>query len=195
MIIGLTGSIAMGKSEAARYLAGLGLPVFDSDAEVHKLYDSPAGAALIRPFVPEATALDKVDRKLVTAAVMKDPGLLARLEKKVHAEIRARREAFIAQARRAQAKAVVLDIPLLFETGAQSEVNKTIVISSTPELQRARALARPGMTEERLALILSRQMPDAEKRKLADVVIENNGPLVDMQHSLLKSLREWSIMA
>src|SRR5438132_4046610 len=111
MLIGLTGSIAMGKSEAARILAQHGLPVFDADADVHKLYDSERGAALIRPFIPEATITGKVDRELVTKAVMKDPALLSRLEKQVHAEIRARREAFVAQAKATGTKAVVLDIP------------------------------------------------------------------------------------
>jgi len=193
MIIGLTGSIAMGKSEAAKILAAHGLPVFDSDAEVHRLYDSEAGAALIRPFVPGATIHGKVDRKLVTAAILKDPELLSRLEKKVHEEIRARRDVFIADAKARGAKAVVLDIPLLFETSAEKNLDKTIVISSSPELQRARALARPGMTEERLALILSRQMPDSEKCAKADVVINNNGTLVDMKNSLLETLAEWGI--
>ena len=193
MVIGLTGSIAMGKSEAAKILADYGLAVFDSDAEVHRLYDSEAGAALIRPFVPEATAHGRVDRKLVTEAVLKDPALLSRLEKQVHAEIRTRREAFIARSKAAGAKAVVLDIPLLFETGAEKHMDKTIVVSSLPEIQRSRALARPGMTEERLAVILAKQMPDSEKRARADVAIENNSTLADLKKSLLDILQTWGI--
>ncbi len=193
MVIGLTGSIAMGKSEAAKILADYGLPVFDSDAEVHKLYDSQAGAILIRPFVPVATTHGRVERNLVTEAVLKDPALLSRLEKQVHAEIRTRRDAFIARSRAAGAKAVVLDIPLLFETGSERDVDKTIVVSSQPEIQRARALGRPGMTEERLALILSKQMLDAEKRARADAVTENNSTLADLKKSLLDILRAWGI--
>jgi dephospho-CoA kinase len=193
MVIGLTGSIAMGKSEAAKVLADYGLPIFDSDAEVHRLYDSEAGAALIRAFVPEATTHGRVDRKLVTEAVLKDPALLSRLEKPVHAEIRKRRDAFIARTKTAGAKAVVLDIPLLFETGSQKDMDKTIVVSSRPDIQRARALARPGMTEKSLALILARQMPDAEKRRRADQVIENNTSLADLKKSLLDTLQAWGI--
>ena len=193
MVIGLTGSIAMGKSEAAKILADYGLPVFDSDAEVHKLYDSEAGAILIRPFVPDATAHGKVDRKLVTEAVLKDPALLSRLEKQVHAEVRKRRDAFIARSRASGAKAVVLDIPLLFETGSERNVDKTIVVSSQPGIQHARALTRPGMTEERLALILSKQMPDADKRARADVVSENNSSLADLKKSLLDIMQTWGI--
>ena len=193
MVIGLTGSIAMGKSEAAKILADYGLAVFDSDAEVHKLYDSEAGATLMRPFVPEATAHGRVDRKLVTEAVLKDPTLLSRLEKQVHAEIRKRRDAFIARTKAAGAKAVVLDIPLLFETGSEKDMDKTIVVSSQPEIQRTRALARLGMTEERLSMILAKQMPDAEKRAKADVVIKNNASLADLKKSLLDILRVWGI--
>lgn len=191
--IGLTGSIAMGKSEAANILRQHGLPVFDADAEVHKLYDGLEGADLVRPFVPEATRLGKVDRQIVTAQVLKDPALLARLEKKIHVEIAKRREAFIAAAEAQGAKGVVLDIPLLFEVGADKAVDKTIVISSTPELQRARALARPGMTEERLNLVLARQMPDAEKCRRADAVIHNTSSLLEMKKSLLAVLEEWGV--
>jgi dephospho-CoA kinase len=111
----------------------------------------------------------------------------------VHAEIRKRRDAFIARSKAIGAKAVVLDIPLLFETGSERDVDKTIVISSQPEIQRTRVLARPGMTEERLALILSKQMPDAEKRARADAVIDNNGSLADLKKSLLDILQTWGI--
>lgn len=192
LVIGLTGSIAMGKSEAAKILAAKGLLVFDADAEVHKLYDSEEGAAIIRPFVPEAARGGKVDRKIITEHVLKDPALLTRLEKGVHAEIRRRRQGFIDRARASGAKAVVLDIPLLFETGSEKNVDKTIVISSTPELQRARALER-GLTEERLALILARQMPDADKRKRADAVVFNNSTLMEMKKQLLAFLSDWKV--
>ena len=193
LVIGLTGSIAMGKSEAAQILSGHGLPVFDADAEVHKLYDSERGAELIAPFVPEATRENKVNREIVTKAVLADQSLLSNLENVVHAEIRKSREAFIADAAAKGAKAVVVDIPLLFETGSQNDVNKTIVISAPAETQRRRALARPNMTEERLKMILARQMPDDQKRSLADVVIENNGSIVELKIKLIEQMKKWGV--
>ncbi len=193
LVIGLTGSIAMGKSEAARIFAGLGLPVFDADAEVHKLYDSERGAKLITPFVPEATRENKVNREIVTKAVLADQSLLSNLEKVVHAEIRKSREAFIAASAAKGAKAVVVDIPLLFETGSQKDVDKTIVISASDETQKMRALARPNMTEERLKMILARQMPDDQKRSLADVVIENNGSIAELKIKLIEQMKKWGV--
>ena len=195
LVIGLTGSIAMGKSEAARYLASLGLPIFDSDAEVHKLYEGEQGAQLIRPYVPEATVNGKVDRKTVSDAVLKDPALLLALEKNVHAEIRQRRQHFIAQAEMTGAKAAILDIPLLYETGAEKDVDKVIVISAPPEIQRLRALARPGMTESRLAMILAKQLPDVDKRARADAVIDNNSTLQQMQNNLHILAVKWGLIS
>lgn len=192
LVIGLTGSIAMGKSEVAKIMAKHNIPVFDSDAEVHKLYDSMAGADLIRPFVPEAIKEGKVDRKIITQHVMKVPELLSMLEKSVHAEIKRRRDIFIAEAKKTGAKSVVIDTPLLFETGADKDMDLTIVVSAPLEQQRLRALARPGMTEERLELILSRQIPDLQKRQKADEIIENNSTLLELNKSvelLLKKLK------
>src|ERR1700733_646472 len=163
-VIGLTGSVAMGKSEAARYFVSRGFPVFDSDREVHRLYDSAEGAALLWPHAPQAVIDGIVDRQKLSALVLKDPALLKKLEALVHAEIRKRRNNFVAESEKAGAKAVILDIPLLFETGAEKDMDATIVVSSSPENQRARAMARPGMTEEKLHMILARQMPDAQKR-------------------------------
>ena len=193
LIIGLTGSIAMGKSEAAWILAGYDLPVFDADAEVHKLYDSERGAKLIAPLVPEATRENKVNREIVTKAVLADQSLLSNLEKVVHAEIRKSREAFIAASAAKGAKAVVVDIPLLFETGSQKDVDKTIVISADIETQKMRALARQNMTEERLKMILARQMPDDQKRLLADVVIENNGSIAELKIKLIEQMKKWGV--
>lgn len=194
MIIGLTGSIAMGKSEASKILARFGLPIFDADAQVHKLYDSAEGAKLISSFVPGAVFDGRVDRAILAQHALQDQNLLAALEPAVHAAVRTRREAFIAQQRARNVQAVVLDIPLLFETGSEKLVDKILVISATADQQRARALARPGMTEERLAMILARQMPDEEKRRLADAVIENSGTIADMEKSLLAVLKEWGLV-
>ena len=193
LVIGLTGSIAMGKSEAARILADYGLPVFDADAEVHKLYESIEGADMIRPFVPEAVLENRVNREIVTKAVVADQNLLSKMESVVHVEIKKRREKFILAARAEGARAVVLDIPLLFETNAQKDVDKIIVISATATKQKERALARANMTEERLALILARQMPDQEKRVLADAVIENNGSIAELKNRLFDLMKKWGI--
>ncbi len=194
MIIGLTGSIAMGKSEAAKILAKVGLPVFDADAEVHKLYDSAEGAKLIAAFAPKAVLNGHVDRAILTGHAMRDKDLLSRLEPAIHGAVRKRREAFIAQQATLNAKAVVLDMPLLFETGSEKMMDRTLVISSSPEQQRARALARPGMTPERLAMILSRQMPDDQKRAKADAVIENTGTIADLEKSLLALMQKWGLV-
>jgi len=194
MIIGLTGSIAMGKSEAASYLASLGLPVFDSDAEVHLLYDSATGAALIKPLAPSAIRDGKVNRTILSSLVQQDPAFLSQLEKVVHREIRTRREVFLAKAKSGGAKAAILDIPLLYETGAETQVDRVIVISAPAELQRQRALARAGMSETRLNLILARQMPDAEKRKRADAVIENGSTVQHMQKHLHALCVKWGLV-
>ena len=195
MVIGLTGSIAMGKSEAARYLASLGFPVFDSDAEVHKLYESKAGAELVRSIAPQAILQEKVDRPALSAIVLNNQALLNALEKLVHAEIRKRRIAFLSQARATKVKAAILDIPLLFETAAEVEVDRVIVVSAPPEIQRQRALARPGMTPERLQLILARQMPDAEKRRRGDAIIDTSSTVQQMQKSLHELCIKWGLIS
>ena len=192
IIIGLTGSIAMGKSQVANIFRELGIPVFDADKEVHALYDSVEGANLLKPFVPQAVTSAGVDRAKLSAAVLADAKLLNSLEPVVHAEIARRRARFIAAAESQAHDMAVVDVPLLFEKGADAEVDATIVVSALPHLQRERALARPGMTPEKLDMILSRQMPDAEKRKRADHVLENNGTLDDLRHQtlvLIKALK------
>lgn len=185
IVVGLTGSIAMGKSEVAKIFRSEGIPVFDSDAEVHRLYDSAAGAQLLHHEAPDATHGGKVDRKILSDLVLKDPELLAKLEKKVHAEIRSRRAVFLDEQRAAGHALAVIDVPLLFETGEDKNTDFTLVVSSSEKVQRKRALARPGMTEQRFAMILKRQMPDAEKRKRATCVIENNGTLDDLKRDVL----------
>jgi dephospho-CoA kinase len=173
----------MGKSEVDKIFRQHGFPVFDSDAEVHALYDSPEGAELLQDDVPEATREGRVDRKIVTQLVMKDEDLLSHLEKKVHAEIRKRRSSFLNEARTQGVKIAVVDVPLLFETAADKEVDATVVVSSSTDIQRKRALARPGMTKDRFEMISKRQMPDAEKRKRATYVIENNGTLAELKQA------------
>jgi len=174
IVIGLTGSIAMGKSETARMFAAEGIPVFDADTEVHRLYD--AGGAAVAPLgrlVPEAIRNGKVDRARLSAAIARDETLLPRIEAIVHPLVRARQQAFLADCRARGATIALLDIPLLFEIGRDTEVDRIVVVTAPPEVQRARALARPGMTAEKLELILARQVADAEKRRRADYLVDS----------------------
>ena len=179
IVAGLTGSIAMGKSETAKMLAARGIPVFDSDAAVHDMY-AAGGEAVepLRALVPEAIGGDGVDRRKLASLVQADPSLLKRIEAIVHPLVRARQATFLADAER-HAELAVLDIPLLFETGREKEVDVVIVVSADEEQQRKRALTRPGMTSEKLDFILSRQVPDAVKRAKADYVIDTSVSLAD----------------
>ncbi|WP_144187110.1 dephospho-CoA kinase [Elioraea rosea] len=171
-VIGLTGGIGMGKSTAAKVFRRAGIPVHDADAAVHRLY-ARGGEAVpaIAALVPEAVKHGAVDRAVLGAAVLGKPDLLARLERAVHPLVRRAEQRFLARCRRAGARAAVLDIPLLFETGGESRVDAVVVVSAPASVQRARVLRRQGMTEARLAAILARQMPDAEKRRRADLVV------------------------
>ena len=180
-IIGLTGSIAMGKSEVVKILRALGIEIFDADAAVHRLYDSQEGAELLQPIVPGAIRENRVDRAILAKLVSSDPTLLKKLESRVHAVVKQRRNNFIETATANGAEAVVLDIPLLFETGSDKQCDATIVVSAPASQQRQRVLARPGMTEVKLELLLKRQLSDVEKRKRADVIIENDGDLALLQ--------------
>jgi dephospho-CoA kinase len=175
-ILGLTGSIGMGKSTVAAMFADLGLPVFDADAEVRRL-QGPAGAlvAQIEVAFPGTTGPDGVDRAALGRAVFGDQAALDRLEAIVHPAVRAARAAFLASHR--DAPLVLFDIPLLFEKGGVDEVDSIAVVSAPADIQRARVLARPGMTEDRFAQILALQLPDADKRMRADHVIDTGGSL------------------
>jgi dephospho-CoA kinase len=183
LVLGLTGSIGMGKSTVAAMFAALGVPVFDADAEVRRM-QGPGGALLpaIEVAFPGATSPQGVERATLGAAVFDDPAALARLEAIIHPAVRAARAAFLLE--HAGAPLVVLDIPLLFETGGFEEVDQIAVVSTSPEVQRARVLARPGMTPERFAQILALQLPDAEKRVRADHVIDTGLPLAETERTV-----------
>jgi dephospho-CoA kinase len=171
IVLGLTGSIGMGKSTTAKMFADAGVPVHDSDETVHRLYSGKA-APLVEAAFPGTTVSGVVDRAKVGARVLGDAAALKTLETIIHPLVRADAEAFLTRHRAAGAPLVVLDIPLLFETGGRSRVDKVVVVTAPAEVQRARVLARPGMSEEKLAAILAKQVPDAEKRRLADFVID-----------------------
>lgn len=171
IVLGLTGSIGMGKSTTAAMFRDLGVPVHDSDDAVHRLYAGPA-APLVEAAFPGVVRNDVVDRRELSRRVVGDGAALKRLESIVHPLVRADADAFVAGHRAAGTRLVVLDIPLLFETAGRGRVDKVAVVTAPSEIQRARVMARPGMTEAKFAAILAEQVPDAEKRKLADFVID-----------------------
>ena len=173
IVLGLTGSIGMGKSTTAKLFAEAGVPVYDADATVHMIYEGEAVPAIEAAF-PGTTADGKVDRQRLSAQVLHDPAAMQRLEQIVHPMLRAHHERFLADAERSGAAVAVVDIPLLFETGDEKRVDAVLVVSATPEIQRERILARDNMTDERLDAILARQLPDAEKRRRADFVVDTS---------------------
>ncbi|HEY0330563.1 MAG TPA: dephospho-CoA kinase [Rhodopseudomonas sp.] len=172
-ILGLTGSIGMGKSTTARLFAEAGVPVYDADATVHRIYDGEAAPAVEAAF-PGTTLNGKVDRALLSARVLHDPAAMQRLEAIVHPLLRAHHQQFLADAEQSGAPVAVVDVPLLFETGGDARVDAVVVVTTSPEVQRARILARQGMTGDKLDALLARQLPDAEKRKRADFVVDTS---------------------
>ena len=172
-ILGLTGSVGMGKSTTARFFAEEGVPVHDADAVVHRLYEGEAVPAIEAAF-PGTTLNGKVDRAKLGARVLGESAALARLEKIVHPLVREAERRLLAEARARGEKVVVLDIPLLFETGGDRRVDAVVVVSAPPDVQRARVLERRGMTTDKLAAILAKQMPDAEKRRRADFIVDTS---------------------
>jgi dephospho-CoA kinase len=173
MILGLTGSIGMGKSTTAKLFAEAGVPVYDADATVHRVYEGEAVPAIEAAF-PGTTSDGKVDRAKLSAKVVHDPAAIQRLEQIVHPMLRSYHQKFLQDAEQAGAPVVVMDVPLLFETGGEKRVDAVVVVTTAPEVQRERILARGTMTAEMLDAILARQTPDAEKRRRADFVVDTS---------------------
>jgi dephospho-CoA kinase len=172
-VLGLTGSLGMGKSTTAQFFAEAGVPVHDADAVVHQLYEGQAVAAVEAAF-PGTTADGTVDRAKLAARVLNDPGALKRLEDIVHPLVHEAEQRLLAEAEKRGEKVAVLDIPLLFETGGERRVDAVVVASAPEEVQRARLLQRPGMTIAKIESILAWQMPDAEKRARADFIVDTS---------------------
>ncbi|RUW57922.1 dephospho-CoA kinase [Mesorhizobium sp. M7A.F.Ca.US.008.03.1.1] len=186
IVLGLTGSIGMGKSTTAKMFTDAGVPVHDSDEAVHRLYAGKA-APLVEAAFPGTTIAGVVDRAKLGARVLGDTAALKQLEAIIHPLVRADADAFLARHRNAGESIAVLDIPLLFETGGRNRVDKVVVVTAPAETQRERVLARPGMTEEKLASILAKQVPDAEKRRQADFVVDT-GQGLDAARAAVKAI-------
>ena len=189
IVLGLTGSIGMGKSTTATLFAEAGVPVYGADATVHMLYEGEAVPAIEAAF-PGTTANGKVDRSKLSARVVHDPAAIKRLEQIVHPMLGASRQKFLDDAERSGAPVAVVDVPLLFETGGEKRVDAVVVVTTTPELQRQRILARDNMTSEKLDAILARQLPDAEKRRRADFVVDTSDGLDPVRQRIQDILNE-----
>lgn len=172
-ILGLTGSLGMGKSETAKMFADEGVPVHDADAVVHRLYETEA-VPVIEAAFPGTTANGKVDRDRLARQVLGDDAGIKRLESIVHPLVAMARDRFLADAESNGATVAVLDIPLLFETGGDTRCDAVVVVSAPPDVQRSRSFERPGMTEQKFAAILAKQLPDADKRARADFVVDTS---------------------
>jgi dephospho-CoA kinase len=188
-ILGLTGSIGMGKSTTAKLFTEAGVPVYDADAAVHKIYEGEAAPAIEAAF-PGTTVDGRVDRAKLSAKVVHDQAAIKQLEQIVHPMLGASRKKFLDDAEAAGAPVVVMDIPLLFETGGEKRVDAVVVVSTDPATQRERILARGTMTSEALDGILARQLPDAEKRKRADFVVDTSHGLDPVRTAIRDILAE-----
>jgi dephospho-CoA kinase len=189
LIVGLTGSIGMGKSTAAEHFRTCGVPVFDSDAEVHRLYAAEA-VPLIEQAFPGTTNDREVDRTLLSKAVLANESAFELLEAIVHPLVRAAQKQFLDALVASGADLAVLEIPLLFETGGDRLVDVTVVVSAPADVQQQRVLARPGMTQGKLDAILARQVPDAEKRRRADFVVDTSRSLDEMRRQITSIVAE-----
>jgi dephospho-CoA kinase len=194
IVLGLTGSIGMGKSTTATLFAEAGVPVYDADAAVHRLYEGDAVAAIEAAF-PGTTENGKVDRNRLSARVVHDTAAMRKLEEIVHPMLGASRQKFLHDAEQSGAPVAVVDVPLLFETGGEKRVDAVVVVTTTADLQRERILGRPNMTEEKLQAILARQMSDAEKRKRAHFVVDTSHGLDPVRARIRDILTEAAKMS
>jgi dephospho-CoA kinase len=194
IILGLTGSIGMGKSTTAKLFAEEGVPVHDADAAVHALYEGEAVQPIALAF-PGTTRDGKVDRALLAKAVVGHPDAMKRLEAIVHPLVAKARDRFLDDARARGASIVVLDIPLLFETGGDRLVDAVVVVSAAPEIQRQRVMERPGMTAEKFEALLAKQMPDAEKRSRADYIVDSGHGIEPARAQVREILAKVATMA
>ncbi|UWF58853.1 dephospho-CoA kinase [Brucella sp. 2716] len=183
IILGLTGSIGMGKTTAAGMFAEAGVPVYSADDAVHRLYSGRA-APLIEAAFPGTVENGIVNREKLFKAVIGQPEAIKKLEAVVHPLVREEEDAFRREAEKSGAAIALVDIPLLFETGAEKRVDKVVVVSAPTDIQHTRVLARPGMTQEKLKAILVRQIPDAEKRSRADFVLDTSGSFDDLRRQI-----------
>jgi dephospho-CoA kinase len=187
-VLGLTGSIGMGKSATAGMFRACGVPVWDADAAVHALYRGAAVEPIAAAF-PGTVSEDVVDRSRLAEIVLKDPAAMKRLEAIVHPLVRRDEEAFLACALARRERIVLLDIPLLFETGGEGRTDAVVVVSAPADVQRARVLARPGMTAQKLEAILAKQMPDARKRARAHFLVDSGGGFARAEHDVSAIVR------
>ncbi|WP_421725592.1 dephospho-CoA kinase [Bauldia sp.] len=194
LVVGLTGSVAMGKSTVTAMFAEAGVPVFDADRTVHRLYRG-AAAPLVENVFPGTSSEGAVDRDKLRQRVLGDPGAMTRLESLIHPLVAAERDAFVDQWNRAGALIVVCDIPLLFEVGAEKDMDIVLVVSTTPEIQMERLMQRDGMTAERAEAMRARQMPDAEKRQRAHFIVDTSASLEDTRRQVDDVLRAVSGVA
>jgi len=191
IILGLTGSIGMGKTTTSNMFAEAGVPVYSADDAVHRLYSGRA-APLIEAAFPGTVTNGTVDREKLSAAVIGKPDALKKLEAIVHPLVREEEEAFLREAEVQGSAIALVDIPLLFETGGEKRVDRIVVVSAPADIQRARVLARPGMTEEKLDAILARQIPDAEKRARADFVLDTSGSFDNLRQQITAVIEKLS---
>lgn len=193
LVLGLTGSLGMGKSVTAAIFAEEGVPVHDADTTVHQLYEAEA-VPLIEAAFPSTTQGGKVDRAALARRVLGNTDAMKRLEAIVHPMVRKAEERFLAEAERQGAKIAVLDIPLLFETGGDARCDAVVVVSAPPDVQRERVLQRPGMSEQKFQAILAKQMPDADKRARADFIVDSGQGLESARAQVRDILRKVATM-
>ena len=187
-VIGLTGSVGMGKSATAAIFRDFGIPVHDSDRAVHDIYAGPEGAPILEAF-PAAAGASGIDRNKLAGIVLADPKAMKRLEELVHPLVSAHRKAFLDHARLTGARYAVCDVPLLFETGLDQEMDVILVVSAPFAVQKARVLQRPGMTPSKFDVILSKQMPDEDKRRRAHLVVDTSNGIDDARRQIDRFLR------